>query len=181
MRTFASVSRLHIIAIAALGTFTFGWLFTGERPWLLAAIAAVDWFVVNLLNRVVDLREDQANGIRGTGWVAERRRALTVLGFGLLAASLIVVHRVSPAITPLRLGFHLLGLSYNWPLLPGRRRLIAPSSCWETNPPPGRIAIQYRANCLRACSLIACVRCSSVSVQPASGSSPVTRRLIASF
>ena len=34
---------------------SFGWIFTGEYPWLLAAVCAVDWFVVNLLNRVVDL------------------------------------------------------------------------------------------------------------------------------
>jgi hypothetical protein len=30
----ASVGRLHIVAIAALGTFTFGWLFTGRYPHL---------------------------------------------------------------------------------------------------------------------------------------------------
>ena len=56
---FASVSRLHIVAIAALGTFTFGWLFTGRHLPQLAAITAFDWFLVNLLNRVVDLPEDR--------------------------------------------------------------------------------------------------------------------------
>ena len=51
----ASVGRLHIVAIAALGTFTFGWLFTGHYPWLLAGVTAFDWLLVNLLNRVVAL------------------------------------------------------------------------------------------------------------------------------
>jgi hypothetical protein len=64
-----SVGRLHIVTIAALGTFTFGWLFTGRCPWLLASVSAFDWFLVNLLNRVVDLAEDQQNAIPGTDFV----------------------------------------------------------------------------------------------------------------
>jgi 4-hydroxybenzoate polyprenyltransferase len=123
VRLFASISRLHIVAIAALGTLTFGWLFTGAHPWLLAAICAVDWFVVNLLNRVVDIPEDEANGITGTGFVSRHRRALTVLGFGVLFASFAATHWLVPAITPLRAGYHALGLAYNWRLLPGRRRI----------------------------------------------------------
>ena len=82
MKTFASISRLHIVAIAALGTLTFGWLFTGERPWLLAAVCALDWFLVNLLNRVVDLKEDAANQITGVDFVQRHRRAILWLGFG---------------------------------------------------------------------------------------------------
>ena len=123
VRVFASVSRLHIVAIATLGTFTFGWLFTGEYPWLLAGVCAVDWFVVNLLNRVVDLPEDRANRITGTGFVERHRRALMVVGFGGLAASLAATTLVAPAITPLRVAFHALGMAYNWRLLPGGRRI----------------------------------------------------------
>src|SRR5579863_10338767 len=70
LRVFAMVTRAHIVAIASLGTLTFGWLFTGERPWLIAAVSALDWFLVNLLNRVVDLREDAQNGVAGTDFVA---------------------------------------------------------------------------------------------------------------
>ncbi len=65
----AGVGRLHILAIAALGTFTFGWLFTGHHPWLLAGVTAFDWFLVNLLNRVVDLAEDAQNALVGTDFV----------------------------------------------------------------------------------------------------------------
>jgi len=50
----ASIGRLHIVAIAVAGTFTFGWLFTGRYLWAIAALAGFDWFLVNLLNRVVD-------------------------------------------------------------------------------------------------------------------------------
>ena len=58
LRVFASVGRLHITFIAALGTFTFGWLFTGEYLWFLAGVCALDWYFVNLFNRIVDLPND---------------------------------------------------------------------------------------------------------------------------
>ena len=122
LRLGLSISRLHIVVIAALGTFTFGWIFTGQYPWLLSAVCALDWFLVNLLNRVVDLREDEKNGIFGTDFVARHRRGITLLGVGLLVLSLVVVLLLAPAITPFRVAYHLLGLAYNWPL-PGRRRI----------------------------------------------------------
>jgi 4-hydroxybenzoate polyprenyltransferase len=121
----ASVGRLHIVAIAALGTFTFTWLFTGLHDPRLAALAALDWFLVNLLNRVVDLEEDAANRVLGTDLVARHRRAFMVGGFAVLFASLALGHLWLATLTPLRLAFHALGLAYNWPLLPGRRRIKA--------------------------------------------------------
>ncbi len=123
MKTLASISRLHIVAIAAMGTFTFGWLFTGIHPWAIAGVCALDWFIVNLLNRVVDLEEDEANAIRGTRFVGRWRRPILVVGFGLLAASLVWVHAFEPRITALRVAYHCLGFAYNWPILPGRRRI----------------------------------------------------------
>ncbi|MBD3669137.1 MAG: UbiA family prenyltransferase, partial [Gammaproteobacteria bacterium] len=123
LRLLASVSRLHIVAIATLGTFTFGWLFTGDYPWLLAGICALDWFIVNLLNRVVDLEEDKVNRITGVAFVDRNRRAIVVAGFALLIGSLVAVAFLHPELTLLRLGYHSLGLAYNWPILPGRRRI----------------------------------------------------------
>lgn len=120
---FASVSRIHIVAIGALGAFTFGWVFFGAWMPLVAGTAALDWFLVNLLNRVVDIPEDRANGIAYTDFVARHRRSLVVLGFGLLGCSLVAVHFGAPMLTPFRVAFHTLGLAYNWPLLPGRRRI----------------------------------------------------------
>jgi len=113
------VGRLHIVAIAALGCFTFGWIFTGQRPWGASALCALDWFLVNLLNRVVDLKEDRANGIVGADFVAAHRRAILVAGFSLLAGSLML----APALLPLRLAYHALGFAYNWPLFAGARRI----------------------------------------------------------
>ncbi len=118
-----AIGRLHIVVIACLGTFTFGWVFTGRYPWFLAGVCALDWFIVNLLNRVVDLEEDSLNRIPGVAFVARHRRAILGVGFGLLLASLAVVHLIEPSITAMRVACHVLGLAYNWPLLPGRRRI----------------------------------------------------------
>jgi 4-hydroxybenzoate polyprenyltransferase len=123
LRAFASVGRLHITFIAALGTFTFGWLFMDKYPWFLTGICALDWYFVNLFNRIVDLKEDEANEIRGTDFLVRHRRWLLGLCFALLLVSFVLVHLLNPAITPLRITCHLMGLFYNWPLLPGRRRL----------------------------------------------------------
>jgi len=122
-QTFADISRPHITAIAALGVFTFGWLFTGKYQWLLTFVCALDWFIVNLINRTVDLKEDAANIISETGFVDRNRRLLLRTALTFLLISLVVVHFLNPAITALRIACHLLGAFYNWPLLPGKRRL----------------------------------------------------------
>lgn len=119
----ASIARLHIALIAGLGTFTFGWLFTGEYPWLLSVVCTLDWFIVNLINRTVDIKEDRASGISHTDYVQRRRKSLLAGGALLLLVSLPLVHLMKPAITGLRVVSHLLGACYNWPLLPKKRRL----------------------------------------------------------
>lgn len=125
LMTFLLVSRLHIVLIAAMGTLTFGWLFTGTHPWALAAIAALDWFLVNLINRIVDLPEDRHNGIVGTDWVARHDRAIMAMAVALLAASFVAVQFLEPRLWPFRIAYHLLGFTYNFPLLPagGGRRI----------------------------------------------------------
>lgn len=123
LQVFISISRLHIALIAGLGTFTFGWVFTENYPWLIAAVCALDWYIVNLINRVVDVREDSAANIAHTDYVHQHRGSILNITVFLLLASLVGIHFVKPAITPLRVASHMLGACYNWPLLPGRRRL----------------------------------------------------------
>lgn len=123
VKIFLSISRLHIVAIAALGTFTFGWLFTGQYTFGLAALCALDWFIVNLLNRVVDLDEDRVNRITGVAFVDRHRKAIVRAGFLLLIGSLAATALVAPWLALLRAGYHTLGLAYNWPILRGRKRI----------------------------------------------------------
>jgi 4-hydroxybenzoate polyprenyltransferase len=122
-RTFVGIGRLHITAIAAMGVFTFGWLFTGHYPWFLTFVCALDWFIVNLMNRVADLEEDSLNDISHTVSVHHHRKALLFLSMTLMVGSLVAVNMINSAITPLRIAGHLLGIFYNLPLLPGKRRL----------------------------------------------------------
>jgi len=123
MRILAATGRLHIVAIGALGALTFGWVFFDARLPLVAIVAGLDWFLVNLLNRVVDIPEDKKNNIVGTDFVARHRSALMYGGFAILAASFVVVHLLARELWIYRLAFHSLGMAYNWPLLPKRRRI----------------------------------------------------------
>ena len=106
-----------------MGVFTFGWLFTGTYPWLLTIVCALDWYIVNLANRIADVKEDQANFISGTSFVTCYRRRLLYGTGSALVISIVIVHLLNPAITGLRIFGHLLGILYSWPLLPGKKRL----------------------------------------------------------
>jgi 4-hydroxybenzoate polyprenyltransferase len=120
-----AIARYHIVLIAMAATLVFGWLMTGERPFALAAIAGLDWFLINLLNRVTDLEEDLANGIQGTERVARRKNAVAIGGFALLVGSF-ATHLVFPEITPLRIAVQAIGMAYNYRLVPtpsGMKRL----------------------------------------------------------
>ncbi len=120
-----AIVRYHIVLIAMAATIVFGWLMTGERSIALALIAGLDWFLINLLNRVTDLDEDLANGIQGTERVAASRRAVATGSFALLVASF-ATHAFHPEITPLRLAVQAIGMAYNYRLVPtprGMRRL----------------------------------------------------------
>ncbi len=132
LQLLASIGRIHIVAIAMLACFTFGWVFTGSYPWALAAICGLDWFLVNLLNRVVDVREDRANAVLGADFAHRHRRAISWLGFGTLALSFLAVALLEPVLLPLRAAYHLLGFAYNWPLLPGVGR-IKPLYFWKNS------------------------------------------------
>jgi 4-hydroxybenzoate polyprenyltransferase len=119
----SSITRPHIVAIATLACLTFGHVFSGGYPWLAAGLCALDWFLVNLLNRVVDFGEDRANAVAGTEAAWTHRRLIAWMGLSTLALSLVVQGILLPALLPWRLAYHALGLSYNWPLLPGKRRI----------------------------------------------------------
>jgi 4-hydroxybenzoate polyprenyltransferase len=114
---------MHIVVIASLGLSVFGWILTDRFLWELAGLVALDWFLVNLLNRVVDLEEDQINRIPGTRWVKQFRHPIWCVGVLLLLISLVVVHLLAPWCTLWRLGFHGLGFLYNRRLRPGWPRI----------------------------------------------------------
>ncbi len=118
LRTLFQISRFHSICIASVTSLTFGWLLTGRDLWLAPAVCALDWFLVNLMNRIADLVEDRANGVGGTDFVDRHARPLTLGSVLLLVGSFPVLHAVAPTLTIPRLAFQLIGLAYNYRLIP---------------------------------------------------------------
>jgi 4-hydroxybenzoate polyprenyltransferase len=117
--------RPHILAMASLAALVFGWLFSGRFLPVLPALVAADWFVVNLLNRAVDINEDARNGVPGTVFLRRHGQAVSVATalFGVVVLG--VGHLALPSVTPLRLVFHAIGVAYNYRVLPwpgGRTR-----------------------------------------------------------
>jgi 4-hydroxybenzoate polyprenyltransferase len=113
-----AIARYHIVLVAMAACVTFGWIFTGRYAWLLALVVGVDWFLINLVNRITDIDEDLANGIPGTERVARQKTALVGLAALLLVGSFVATHLVWPALTPLRVAVQAIGFAYNFRLVP---------------------------------------------------------------
>ncbi len=113
-----AIARYHIVLIAMAASVVFGWLMTGRYLWFVAPIVAVDWFLINLINRVTDIEEDLKNQIAGTERVARRKRALTIGSFALMAGSFVVTHLLWPQLTPYRIAVQVIGLGYNYDIVP---------------------------------------------------------------
>ena len=112
-----SIARYHIVLIAMTASLVFGWLTTGRYGWLLACVVGLDWFLINLFNKVTDVEEDLKNGIPGTERVLARKKLLTALCFALLVGSF-ASHVVFPQLTPWRVLVQLIGLAYSYKLIP---------------------------------------------------------------
>lgn len=114
----ASILRFHIVLIGVVACVVFGYLLTGTYVWEIALFAGVDWLLINLLNRITDLAEDQANGIRGTERVAKHRRAFIVTWIALQVASFALSTTIALALTPWRVAVQLIGAAYSIPMVP---------------------------------------------------------------
>ncbi|GAC1582092.1 MAG: hypothetical protein NVS3B20_26900 [Polyangiales bacterium] len=123
MSELLSIARYHIVLVAMAATVVFGWIATGKRPWAIALVVALDWFLINLMNRVTDIDEDLRNGIPGTERVARRKRALTIASVVLMGSSLVVTHVAWPTLTPFRLAVQAIGAGYNYRIVPTPRGL----------------------------------------------------------
>lgn len=116
--TALSIMRYHIMLVAMTATLVFGWLMTGEYPFAIAGVVGLDWFLINLFNRVTDIEEDLENGIAGTEEVAKRRRVLTLALFALQLGSLAVTAVVAPRLLSWRIAVQAIGLGYSYRLVP---------------------------------------------------------------
>jgi 4-hydroxybenzoate polyprenyltransferase len=116
-----TIARLHIVLIAMAATLVFGWLMTGRYLVGLALVSGVDWFVINLVNRITDIDEDLRNGIPGTERVAKDKRAFAAVAMIALALSFAATAVLWPALLPARLAVQAIGLGYNYRVVPTPR------------------------------------------------------------
>ena len=118
MQRLGSIVRHHIIIIAMLACLMFGWLITGRYFVVLPLVCGLDWFFINIFNRITDAKEDLANGVPGAAQVATARRWLEPAVVVLLAGSFVLTHVLYPALWPWRLAVQLVGLGYSYRLVP---------------------------------------------------------------
>lgn len=116
-----SILRIHIVGVAVAAALVFGWLATGRHAWTVALLGGLDWVLINLLNRISDVEEDRANGIRGTGLVAAHRRAFWIGWTAILAGSFALGWVLHPELTGLRVVVQLIGVGYSYPIVPTPR------------------------------------------------------------
>eukprot|EP00011_Vannellida_sp_DIVA3-517-6-12_P010688 CAMPEP_0114609596 /NCGR_PEP_ID=MMETSP0168-20121206/3169_1 /TAXON_ID=95228 ORGANISM="Vannella sp., Strain DIVA3 517/6/12" /NCGR_SAMPLE_ID=MMETSP0168 /ASSEMBLY_ACC=CAM_ASM_000044 /LENGTH=625 /DNA_ID=CAMNT_0001820517 /DNA_START=56 /DNA_END=1930 /DNA_ORIENTATION=- len=115
------LSRLHICALSGSASLVFQHLLTGSYYPELSLVVFLDWFIVNALNRIVDEKEDRANGVT-VGKITAAQKAV-VYGFCLLALlASFSLHFVGPSLHPAlflpRLFGLVLSLAYNYRILP---------------------------------------------------------------
>ncbi|HRI67067.1 MAG TPA: UbiA family prenyltransferase [Polyangium sp.] len=116
-----AIARYHIVLVAMTACLVFGWLMTGRYlPWV-AVIVGLDWFLINLMNRITDIDEDLKNGIPGTARVARNKSLLTAASLLLMGGSFVATHMVWPGLTPYRVAVQLIGFGYNYDIVPTPR------------------------------------------------------------
>lgn len=118
-----AIARYHILLVAMAACVVFGWLMTGRYLPMVALVVGLDWFLINLMNRITDIDEDLKNGIRGTERVARGKRLLTVASVLLMGGSFVATHLVWPGLTPFRIAVQIIGLAYNYDIVPTPRGL----------------------------------------------------------
>jgi len=111
-----ALSRAHIIGVALSGSLLFSYLITGRCMVRLAFVVALDWMVVNLLNKVTDWKEDAVNDIPHHKIAASSSMLILVPCLVVLGASLWYngINRLFYA----RVVGHLLGFVYNFRVIP---------------------------------------------------------------
>ncbi len=123
LRMVASIGRLHICMIGGFGSLVFAHLLAGGYWPLLALIVTHDWFLINILNRVADIKEDVKNKIPFSETAFKNRKLIYGLYLFLLLSSLSLHWFWLPNLFWARFFGNFLGLAYNFrsPFLGGKR------------------------------------------------------------
>ena len=112
--------RLPAVLVAGLTAVACGWVLQGEPAWIAGGLAALDWGLFGLLNRISDVPEDERNGVPGAGFARQNASKLMRATFLALAVSLIGARPLGTPLLVLRLAFHAGGFAYSFPTLTRR-------------------------------------------------------------
>eukprot|EP01095_Lingulamoeba_sp_RSL-Kostka_P017834 TRINITY_DN9511_c0_g1_i1.p1 TRINITY_DN9511_c0_g1~~TRINITY_DN9511_c0_g1_i1.p1 ORF type:complete len:591 (-),score=117.61 TRINITY_DN9511_c0_g1_i1:108-1880(-) len=123
IKAWASLSRLHICLIGSCGSLVMTHLMCGGYWPIIAGIVCLDWFLINILNRVVDYEEDIINGISHAKFAKKHKKTIYILYLILLTFGLSINYFYLPKMIWIRLTGNFLGLAYNFRCLPGKRRI----------------------------------------------------------
>ncbi len=119
--------RAHILSIVYFSTLTYGFIFSERIDLLLPLVAVWDWFFVNFTNKATDVAEDLRNHIPGAAMMSSHGRTVEAVNGALIAGGLFAGFFVYPEILPFRVLFTVIGLAYNYRIVPtlklGRTRL----------------------------------------------------------
>jgi 4-hydroxybenzoate polyprenyltransferase len=116
-KLFLGACRFHIVLVALFGTLTFSWWLTGIHLWQVAFISAIDWWILDVLNKIGDLKEDLHNNPTEARWVQHHGVGLTWICTLAFALSLVWSITVLPELTWARLAFQLLGIAYSFDVI----------------------------------------------------------------
>ena len=114
IRLFFGACRFHIVLVALFGTLTFSWWLTGHHLWGVALVSAIDWWILDVLNKIGDLKEDLHNNPEEAQWVQKHGIGLTWTCTIIFALSLTWSIAILPELTWARLLFQILGIAYSF-------------------------------------------------------------------
>ncbi|MCA9564205.1 MAG: UbiA family prenyltransferase [Myxococcales bacterium] len=114
----ASILRFHIILVAMTAAVVFSQLLTGSLQVDIALIGGLDWLLINLLNRITDLKEDLANQIRGTERVASNQRLFSIVWIVVFVGSFGYSLVALPQLTVWRVLVQAIGVGYSIAIVP---------------------------------------------------------------
>jgi 4-hydroxybenzoate polyprenyltransferase len=118
LRGWIGVGRPHILGIVFASTLVYGWVFSGRFDGVVPVLAVWDWFIVNFLNKATDTEEDAANQITGAAAVEVYAWRMHLAGALMVVLGLLAGVWVRPELLPWRVLFTLIGIAYNYRILP---------------------------------------------------------------
>ena len=118
MSELLSITRYHIIIVAGIACLVFSKLITGSESIAALLFCCIDWFLINFLNRIIDLKEDMINNISGVSLVENHRNVLLKAFYLVLAFSLLAAYFFPVRLLLLRIVTLFTGFAYSLPLVP---------------------------------------------------------------